>query len=355
MKHSLLCDMTFVLIVFAVLATYSTQNVSGSGIIKLNNVAPSVWWDVRGVPKNFFVDYQYLKGAVKRPTQVFTRRNYMMFASANVFSSGLRSVDIELKLGEYYFGYWFKVGLVPSVYNSSKDIVWGNPRNGRRGGWTYNSRDGHKDSALLEKSRKYGETFGTGDVIRVAVDFTAHTVIFSKNGISQGVAFSNVVGPVRFAVSMQYAGSSVKFLSPAEVRNPESHPGSLHSHASSIKTQGMGSRQNHICTSCTRGTAGYCGGVHISDEVRDFPHATIEPRFGHRNVDTYNCGGLNDCFFNCEKGMAPYVNGTFHRGLRLGFSCRRGVSRFSWTLVYKQYPHTFTISRERAKCILKRS
>eukprot|EP01083_Nonionella_stella_P085800 238030_1 len=333
MKHSLLCDMTFVLIVFAVLATYSTQNVSGSGIIKLNNVAPSVWWDVRGVPKNFFVDYQYLKGAVKRPTQVFTRRNYMMFASANVFSSGLRSVDIELKLGEYYFGYWFKVGLVPSVYNSSKDIVWGNPRNGRRGGWTYNSRDGHKDSALLEKSRKYGETFGTGDVIRVAVDFTAHTVIFSKNGISQGVAFSNVVGPVRFAVSMQYAGSSVKFLSPAEIRNPGTRGKCVPVTTFKSWERFFLDRGKPLSREAYEAFAGYCGGVHISDEVRDFPHATIEPRFGHRNVDTYNCGGLNDCFFNCEKGMAPYVNGTFHRGLRLGFSCRRGVSRFSWTLV----------------------
>ncbi len=41
-------------------------------------------------------------------------------------------------------------------------------------------------------SSSYGDEYGIGDVIGVAVDLIGNTVEFFKNGISQGIAFNNL-------------------------------------------------------------------------------------------------------------------------------------------------------------------
>jgi hypothetical protein len=59
----------------------------------------------------------------------------------------------------------------------------------------------------------YGATYTNGDVIGVAVDSTAGTIIFYKNGVSQGTAYSNVTGTVFPFVYQWLAGcnQSVNF------------------------------------------------------------------------------------------------------------------------------------------------
>lgn len=48
----------------------------------------------------------------------------------------------------------------------------------------------------------YGESFGEGDTITATVDFDAGTISFKKNGVSQGIAFNGVEGPLYPAVSI---------------------------------------------------------------------------------------------------------------------------------------------------------
>lgn len=60
-------------------------------------------------------------------------------------------------------------------------------------------------------SSEYGEKFGrSGDVIGVQLDFDAGTIEFYKNGVSQGVAFTNLSGTVYAAVSLTATGASAK-------------------------------------------------------------------------------------------------------------------------------------------------
>jgi hypothetical protein len=51
-------------------------------------------------------------------------------------------------------------------------------------------------------SMEYGEPAKKDDVIGVKVDMFRHTLEFFKNGVSMGVAFSNITGPVQPAVSL---------------------------------------------------------------------------------------------------------------------------------------------------------
>ena len=53
----------------------------------------------------------------------------------------------------------------------------------------------------------YGDTYGDGDVIGVAVDMDAGTLTFYKNGVSQGIAFSGITGSYVFFQGT-YGGST---------------------------------------------------------------------------------------------------------------------------------------------------
>jgi len=60
---------------------------------------------------------------------------------------------------------------------------------GEYGIWVYDGR-GYKIGEGGSSSTAYGATYGSGDVIGIALDLTAGTITFYKNGTSQGVAFS---------------------------------------------------------------------------------------------------------------------------------------------------------------------
>jgi hypothetical protein len=64
-------------------------------------------------------------------------------------------------------------------------------------GWSYNSALKFNSGS----SSAYGAAFGVGDLIGVALDLSAGTLAFTKNGVSQGVAFSGLAGTFFPAVS----------------------------------------------------------------------------------------------------------------------------------------------------------
>jgi hypothetical protein len=72
-------------------------------------------------------------------------------------------------------------------------------------GWAYQPSTGNKITGNVSSS--YGATFTTGDVIGVALDATAGTLTFYKNGVSQGVAFSGLSGTFYPAVSGNTSGT----------------------------------------------------------------------------------------------------------------------------------------------------
>ena len=74
-------------------------------------------------------------------------------------------------------------------------------------GWCYQNYDGNKFNNGSGSS--YGATWIAGDVIGVALDADNGTLVFYKNGVSQGTAFTGLTsGPYFPAVSL-YTGSSV--------------------------------------------------------------------------------------------------------------------------------------------------
>jgi len=69
----------------------------------------------------------------------------------------------------------------------------------------YNQINGYKYNN--GSASAYGATFSSGDVIGVALDMDAGTLVFYKNGVSQGTAFSSLTGSFRPSVRAGYTGN----------------------------------------------------------------------------------------------------------------------------------------------------
>jgi hypothetical protein len=54
----------------------------------------------------------------------------------------------------------------------------------------------------------YGATYANGDVIGIALDLTAGTLVFYKNGSSQGTAYTGITGTYGFAIGADFGGTS---------------------------------------------------------------------------------------------------------------------------------------------------
>jgi len=74
-------------------------------------------------------------------------------------------------------------------------------------GWAYDSGNGQKYNNGVGSA--YGATFTTGDVIGIALDMTAGTIVFYKNNTSQGTAFTGLTGTLFPAVSAGVASTSM--------------------------------------------------------------------------------------------------------------------------------------------------
>jgi hypothetical protein len=94
------------------------------------------------------------------------------------------------------------VGIMPPSNPASTGSA--NYLGGVAGEYGYYASNGQKYNNATATS--YGATFTNGDVIGVALDLDAGTLIFYKNGVSQGTAFSSLTGT--FAPGVSAGGSS---------------------------------------------------------------------------------------------------------------------------------------------------
>jgi len=73
-------------------------------------------------------------------------------------------------------------------------------------GWSYYGGGPQKINSNIFTN--YGATYANGDVIGVALDMDGGTVIFYKNGVSQGTAFTGLSGAMFAGISANQVGDS---------------------------------------------------------------------------------------------------------------------------------------------------
>jgi hypothetical protein len=142
---------------------------------------------------------------VKNNTSYLTNSSYSHIFYVNDLLTGTLALDVAT------------IGIIDSTYMcigiSDKQLA---PGAGFSTGtvWIYRA-DGQKLNGAnpAVTGTAYGATYTSGDVIGVAVDSTAGTIIFYKNGTSQGTAYTNVTGTVFPFVYQWLAGcnQSVNF------------------------------------------------------------------------------------------------------------------------------------------------
>jgi len=100
---------------------------------------------------------------------------------------------VGVSSGKWYFEYTFGggtagvVGVAKPTYDPSTEAGIADTV------WRYRSDDGTKRNGGASSSA-YGATWTNGDVIGVAYDLDVGEIEFYKNGVSQGVAFTNLAG-----------------------------------------------------------------------------------------------------------------------------------------------------------------
>jgi hypothetical protein len=162
--------------------------------------APGQLWDPQ--QKSRFVEVDVAKGiAINKGSQ----DKWQSVRSVRSFSEGRCSFSVEIVESPPTPNNWrFIVGVVPPSF----PLTWV----GAAESWGYIGGTGGK-CFNVGTSTPYGDTYGAkGDVIRVTLDFDAKTIEFAKNGVSQGVAFNNLTGPVFAAVSLTATNSAVRLI-----------------------------------------------------------------------------------------------------------------------------------------------
>jgi len=103
-------------------------------------------------------------------------------------------------------------GVTVGVLDSTRPIVGDLAADS--GGYVYNSGDGQKYNNGSNSS--YGATWGTGDTISVLWDADTNTLVFYKNGVSQGTAWSGLTGEYGLAFNCNGSDSAtINFGNPS--------------------------------------------------------------------------------------------------------------------------------------------
>ena len=97
-------------------------------------------------------------------------------------------------------------GEFAGVSNTSAPLTTGNFLGVDANGWGYYSFTGHKYNNGDQGA--YGTTWGSADVIGVALDMTGGTITFYKNGVSVGQAFTGLSGTLFPHAAMFVSGQS---------------------------------------------------------------------------------------------------------------------------------------------------
>jgi hypothetical protein len=78
-------------------------------------------------------------------------------------------------------------------------------------GWSYYGSGGGTTKYTNGILSVYGAAFTTGDTIGVALDMDAGTIVFYKNGVSQGTAFSGLTGTIFPMISFSSGSTTANF------------------------------------------------------------------------------------------------------------------------------------------------
>lgn len=140
---------------------------------------------------------------------------WQMVRSQFAVSGGQHRFAIKIVVDASTTNTWrYILGVIPTTFPAAgKEWV------GAHGSWGYIAGTGGKCHQVA-KSMPYGEVYGGGDVVGIALDFDQKTIEFFKNGVSQGIAFQNLVGPVNLAISMTGTGAMVSFASSNWIDRP---------------------------------------------------------------------------------------------------------------------------------------
>jgi len=125
--------------------------------------------------------------------------NWQSVAAEVELKKGVHEWELVLEQYDTANSYNVIIGVVPTHLNipSFTNFIGAQSTSG----WGFCTGNGYKSSANTSQT-SYGTACKTGDVIRVRLDLDKRTIEFFQNGRNLGVAFTDVSGPVRPAVSL---------------------------------------------------------------------------------------------------------------------------------------------------------
>ena len=166
------------------------------------------WKDVSGQGNNWTPNnLDYRDSLPDSPANNFATLNPLGFKPSNTtISDGNLQVvtntssafgstaTIAVDTGKWYWesifagGQYMIVGIDSAETPTSSDVYLGNTATS----YSYYNANGQKINNATGTA--YGATFGTNDIIGIALDLDVGTLTFYKNGVSQGIAFSGLSG-----------------------------------------------------------------------------------------------------------------------------------------------------------------
>ena len=118
---------------------------------------------------------------------------------------------IGVSSGKWYWEFSPVSGSTPGIVALVNDSAPPTQNANQTGGYAYYSATGNKQTSGVDAS--YGATYTYGDVIGVAFDADNGTLVFYKNGVSQGTAFTGLTsGPYYPACSAGSGTSTTNFV-----------------------------------------------------------------------------------------------------------------------------------------------
>jgi len=125
--------------------------------------------------------------------------------SQKIFQNGRHPFEIHIINDIKTSNQWKYIFGVAPVAFDPKRTAW----LGSQNSWGYIGGTGGKCHSV-GKSIAYGKRFGNQDKIKIVLDFNKRTIEFFRNDKSQGIAFNNLNGAVRPAVSLTGKGAAVR-------------------------------------------------------------------------------------------------------------------------------------------------
>jgi hypothetical protein len=124
---------------------------------------------------------------------------------------------IGVSSGKWYWEFSPVSGATPGIIALVNDSAPATQNANQTGGYAYYSVTGNKQTSGVDAS--YGATYTYGDIIGVAFDADNGTLVFYKNGVSQGTAFTGLTsGPYYPACSAGSSTNTTNFVFNAGAR-----------------------------------------------------------------------------------------------------------------------------------------